>query len=151
MSMLKVAGTNANNAPKSLRTDDEGKLVVRHEWVTEETALVSGLEIRDTVDHWSDRLDLGKYATVSLRVYNSHNKPVSIIFGRDYSSESTTYLKNYGGATLGFTIPASSGSRMVTPEEFPFLQYLHNIKLRCACPDEAPSSGSLYIAIVGKY
>lgn len=150
MSMLKVAGSNANNAPKSLRTDDDGKLIVRHEWVVEEIPLVNGLQIRDTVEHWSDRLDLSKYATVSLRVYNSHNQPVSIIFGRDYSSESTAYLKNFGGATLGFTIPASSGSRMVTPEEFPFLQYLHSIKLRSAC-STAPSAGGLYITVVGKY
>ena len=150
MSMLKVAGSNANNAPKSLRTDDDGKLIVRHEWVVEEIPLVNALQIRDTVDHWSDRLDLSKYATVSLRIYNSHDKPVSIIFGRDYSTESTGYLKNYGGATLGFTIPASSGSRMVTPEEFPFLQYLHGIKLRSAC-STAPTNGGLYITVVGKY
>ena len=150
MSMLKVAGSNANNAPKSLRTDDDGKLIVRHEWIVEEIALVDALQIRDTVEHWCDRLDLSKYATFSLRVYNSHDKPVSIIFGRDYSSESTVYLKNFGGATLGFTIPASSGSRMVTPEEFPFLQYLHSIKLRSAC-STAPTNGGLYITVVGKY
>lgn len=150
MSMLKVAGSNANNAPKSLRTDDDGKLIVRHEWVVEEIPLINTLQIRDTVEHWSDRLDLSKYATVSLRVYNSLDQPVSIIFGRDYSSESTAYLKNFGGATLGFTIPASSGSRMVTPEEFPFLQYLHGIKLRSAC-STPPTAGGLYITVVGKY
>lgn len=149
MSMLKVAGTNADGIPKSFRTDNDGKIVVKHEWITEEIQIVSGLELRDTTNVWSDRLDVGEYATISLRVNNTHNKPVSVIFGRDYSSTSTVYLKNYGGSNIGFTIPADSGSRMITPEEFPFLQYIHNIKLNCKC-SEAPTEGSLYITVVGK-
>ena len=149
MSMLKVAGTNADGVPKSFRTDSDGRAEVTHKWVTDEIQFVSGVQIRETGGAWSDRLNVREYATISLRVYNSHDQPVSIIFGRDYSTESTTYLKNYGGSNIGFTVPADSGSRMITPEEFPFLQYLENVKVRYEC-STAPTAGALYITIVGK-
>lgn len=149
MSMLKVAGTNADGIPKSFRTDPDGRAEVTHKWITDEIQFVSNVQIRGTEGAWSDRVDVGEYATISLRVYNSHDQPVTIIFGRDYAAESTTYLKNYGGSNIGFTIPADSGSRMITPEEFPFLQYLKNVKVRYEC-STAPTSGALYMTIVGK-
>lgn len=149
MSMLKVAGTNADGIPKSFRTDPDGRAEVTHKWITDEIQFVSNVQIRGTEGAWSDRVDVGEYATISLRVYNSHDQPVTIIFGRDYAAESTTYLKNYGGSNIGFTIPADSSSRMITPEEFPFLQYLENVKVRYEC-STAPTSGALYMTIVGK-
>ena len=149
MSMLKVAGTDVNGLPKSFRTDADGRQEVTHKWVTDEIFIVSDVQIRETGGAWSDRVNVGEYATISLRVYNSHDQPVSVIFGRDYFTESTTYHKNSGGSNIGFTIPANSGLRMITPEEFPFLQYLENVKVRYEC-STAPTSGALYMTIVGK-
>lgn len=149
MSMLKVAGTDENGLSKSFRTDADGRPEVTHKWVADEIAIVSGVQIRETGGVWSNRVNVGEYATISLRVFNSQDQPVSIIFGRDDLTDNTTYLKNYGGSNIGFTIPANSGLRMITPEEFPFLQYIKNVKVRYEC-STAPTTGSLSIIIVGK-
>lgn len=149
MSMLRVAGTDGTGLPKSFRTDTDGRAEVTHKWVADEIAVVSGVQIRETGGVWSNRVYVGEYATISLRVFNSQDQPVSIIFGRDDLTNNTTYLKNYGGTNIGFTIPANSGARMITPEEFPFLQYLKNVKVRYEC-SSAPTTGALYITIIGK-
>ena len=149
MSMLKVAGSNANGQAKAFLTDDAGRTVTVRKWTAEETVLVDGIQIRTTDATWSERLDVSGYASVSLRVSNSHDQAVSVIFGLDTGADNTTYLKNYGGANLSFTIPASSGVRLITPEEFPFLQYLKHIKVRCSC-ETAPTSGGLTITVVGR-
>ena len=149
MSMLRVAGTDENGLPKSFRTDADGRPEVTHKWVADEIQVVSSVQIRGTESAWSGRVNVGEYATISLRVGNSHDQPASIIFSRDDGSNNTTYLKNYGGTNIGFTIPANSGLRMITPEEFPFLQYIKNVKVRYEC-STAPTTGSLSIIIVGK-
>lgn len=149
MSMLKVAGTDENGLPKSFRTDADGRQEVTHKWVTDEISVLSDVQIRGTEAGWSNRVNVGEYATISLRVVNSHDQPVSIIFGKDYDTNNTSYLKNYGGSNISFTIPANSGFRMITPEEFPFLQYLENVRVRYAC-SKAPTTGTLYMTIVGK-
>ena len=148
--MLKVAGVDENGQPKGIRTDLNGRTEIAHKWEADEVSVFSETQIRDTSAVWSDRVNVSKYATISLRVQNTHDQPVGVIFGVDTGANSTTYLKNYGGSTLGFTIPASSDVRLITPEEFPFLQYIKNIRIRCSC-STAPTAGSLSVTIVGKY
>lgn len=150
MSMLKVAGVDENGQPKGIKTNSNGKPEIVHEWAADEISVFSGNQIRDTNAVWSSRVDVSKYATISLRVQNTHDQPVDVIFGMDTGANNTTYLKNYGGSNLGFTIPASSDARLITPEEFPFLQYIKNIRIRCSC-STAPTAGSLSVTIVGKY
>lgn len=149
MNMLKVAGNNENGQPRAFLTDDAGRAVVVRKLESKEIRIVDSVEIRSTDANWSDRVDVSEFAFVSLRIGNSLDQPVNIIFGLDTGNDNTSYMKNYGGTNLGFTIPANSGARMVTPEEFPFLQYLEHIKLRYSCGTE-PTEGKLSIAIVGR-
>jgi hypothetical protein len=147
--MLKVAGNNENGSPRAFLTDDAGRTVTVRKWTADEIAAVENLQIRTTDASWSNRVDVSGFSTISLRVSNAHDQPVSLIFGMDVGEDNTVYLKNYGGTNLGFTIPANSGVRMITPEEFPFLQYLKYVKVRCSC-GTAPTSGYLTITIIGR-
>ena len=150
MSMLRVAGVDETGQPRGFRTDEIGRPEVVHKWGTAEIAVTADTQLRDTSAVWTDRIDVSQFATISLRVYNSHDQPINVVFGKDTGDDNTTYLKNYGGSTLGFTIPADSGVRMITAEEFPFLQYLKNVKLRLAA-NAAPESGKVSISVIGKY
>lgn len=150
MSMLKVAGVDGNGQAKAFRIDGTGRTEIAHTWAAEEISVLDSVQIRDTEAAWTDRVNISGFATVSLRVRNSLDQPVAIVFGVDTGESNTTYLKNYGGSNLGFTIPSGSGIRLITPEEFPFLQYLKNIRIRYSC-STAPESGSLSIDIVGRY
>ena len=150
MSMLKVAGINENEQPMSFKVDNAGRLQVVHQWQSEEIFIFNQTQIRDTANNWSSRIDVSKFATISLRIGNTHNQPITCVFARDTGAVNTTYLKNYGGSNLGFTIPANSDMRLITPEEFPFLQYLQNIRIGAKCSN-APESGYLTIILVGRY
>ena len=150
MSMLKIAGVDSNGQATAFKLDSEGRSEVVRTWSAEAVPVFANEEIRATDAVWSSRVDVAKYATLSLRVWNGLDQPVSISFGVDTGSDSITIMKNYGGSNLGFTIPVGSGVKMITPEEFPFLQYLQKIKVRAAC-STAPTSGSLSISIVGRY
>ncbi len=149
--MLRVAGTRENGQAIGFKTDDVGRISITHKRSAECVTIFNRIELRDGNAVWSDKVDISHFALCSLRISNTHNQPVNFIFAYDaLNTDTTTYLKNYGGSNLGFTVPANSGVRLITPEEFPFLQYLQNIKIRIQCPD-APDSGYLTVIVAGRY
>lgn len=150
MGLLAVAGKNDSGNASAFSVNDLGEVKIQHEWKYDSFLIVDSEEIRSTDAVWSTGYDVSKYATLSLRIYSNLDQPVSLIFSSDANASNTTYMKNYGGSNLGFTIPDDSGTRMITPEEFPFLQYLVNMRIRMSC-STAPTSGHISIRVIGKY
>lgn len=152
MALFKIAGRNDSGNASSFSLNDSGEAKVQHQWKFERISLInSQTSIRSTDDIWTDTIDVSKFATFSLRISSSLDQPVAVNFGYDGSSTNTSYLKNYGGSNIGFTIPSDFvGVRMITPEDIPNLQYIGKIRLKLQC-STAPTSGSVSISIFGKY
>lgn len=150
MKLLSIAGKKDSGVASPFSLNNNGDVKAQRTWGIEEVTIFDALQIRETGANWASRISVGKYGTISLRISNTLDQPVVINIGSDFGDDNTTYQKNFGGANLGFVIPSGSGARMITPEEFPWLQYLQYAKLRASC-DTAPTSGSVTIKLIGKY
>lgn len=150
MSMLKIAGNDSNGVARALRTNENGNAQIEHVWKIEEIPVFSSLSIRDTSAHWSPRIDLSGYAIVSMRIKNTLDSSVRLQCAVDIGgSDSTEYLYSATNSNLNLTLETSTNMKLLTPDEYPWLQYLHYLKFRASC-DSAPNSGSLTVTVVGR-
>lgn len=150
MSMMKVAGKNPSGNAAAFAVNANGNQLVEHAWVTEEILAADSVEIRDTSVHTTSRYDVGEYGLLSLRVYSSLDQPLNIQILKDTEANNTTYMYSSTGGALIISLPASDGKiRIVTPDDLPYLPYLHHLRFRLTC-STAPTTGFVKITIVGR-
>lgn len=157
--MMKIAGKTPNNTVAGVSVNSDGQIVNNHKWEklvqwvvdakpTDATPITVGFDD-------DNRILVSEYAVASLRVMNNTGVPVRIRFQSDVVYSNQTYLQGIDGKDIEVTIP-SRNSRLVviTPADFPILNYLHVLKFTCVfseTPTNIPGNGTtLQIAAVVK-
>lgn len=152
MALLKMAGRNSQNNAVAVACEDNGNMKMNRNWKQEFKTIISGKEIRGTevVTTCNDEqcFDCSQYAFVSLRVKNSLDADIEITFYEDEWVTTTDWVKGLDGTYMKLVIP-KGGFFFITPEDFPYLKYCKNLKMRIQ-PTSAASSGALTIKAVGK-
>ena len=152
MSMMKIAGKTSGNKAVAVACEDNGNIKINREWKQVFTTIINNLEVRGTTvistANEEQCFDCSPYAFVSLRVKNSLDADIQINFYEDEWKTTSDWLKNLDGSYITLSIP-KGGFYFITPEDFPFLKYCKNLKMRIQ-PTSSATSGSLTIKAVGK-
>lgn len=149
--MMRTAGRTSDGIAKAFLVNADGGMIVDRPWVETDTQ-VFNLEITDTNWHTniSDGtvLDISAYPLNSLRMRNTTGKVVTVRLLNDLNRSNTTYLA-YNGEFVDLVLPATSDYYVFTPQECPWLNYLHYLKFQVKAA-ETPASGSVVITHCGR-
>ena len=144
---LPVCGRN-NNQAKPIEATATGELKTIHVWESTVKDICYSQQIRDTSAHnypadGVNRVDISEYAITSFRIVNGLDQPVTIRFYTDASAPTSlgTWLADKNGNAYAITIPTGTNQIIITPDDFPVLNYLRGIRVRVNC-DTAPTSGT---------
>ena len=149
---LPICGKNSSNNATPIGATNNGELKVIHVWETTQKKIVGSESIRDTSAHvyppdGTARIDVSDYAITSLRIVSSLDQPATIRFLQDNTAVTTQaggWLADKNGSAFVFVIPTGNTTIIITPEDFPPLNYLRGLRVRIKC-DTAPTTG--YISI----
>lgn len=150
--MMRTAGRTSGGVAKAILVSDNGSPIVERSWAAVDTK-VFDVEIRDTNAHNTVTegtvLDISSFPVNSLRIRNTTEKAVTIQFFNDLNNNNTTYL---GVDDTEATIQLSADNKkyqVFTPQEFPFLNYLHYLKFHVKAA-ETPETGSVVVYHCGR-
>lgn len=145
---LPICGKNSNNNATPIGATNDGNLKVAHIWESECKTICNNQAIRDTSAHVfpaSDEswVDISGYAVTSLRIISNLDQPCTMRFYSDYGNATSagSWLADKNGATFTLVIPTGNTMIILTPEDFPPLNYLRSLRIRVNC-DTAPTSGA---------
>lgn len=148
--VLKIGG-NFNGTVKGFSANNDGAIFTTRD--IKITKIFDEEELRSTDTNRSTVLaDLSGGVFVSLRVLNRHDKPVTLRFYKERFETlyaNSTYLKDANGNDITWEVPATSGERVITPDDIPVLPYLQYIGLSVKAA-EAPTTGDISVWVIVK-
>lgn len=127
--------------------DADGNLVTKKVWENPVTTIFSGT-YSDTGNHTQEAVDVSDCGLFSLRVANTTDAAVTFTFASDVTSNDIA-LKNAGGVDCAISVVANKRFMMLTPDDYPFLQWIRNLRLIVHF-ETVPSTGSLTVYLVKK-
>ena len=148
---LPICGKNSNNNATPIGATNDGKLKIAHLWESGLKTICNNQAIRDTSAHvfpsaGESWIDISEFAITSLRIKNDLNQPCTMRFYSDYgpATDAGSWLADKNGTAFAVIIPTGSTMIMLTPDDFPPLNYLRGLRIRVNC-DTAPTSGTLSV------
>ena len=151
MSLLKTA-LKANGTAVAAAGDSSGNAFIKHIWESEISTVLESAQIRDTADHYGALVNLNNWGTFSLRVANTlkdaDGNNISCHAKVQFDQYNTSYnVKDASGQNINIELPY--GYIIITPEDYPFFNYLASLHLMVAA-DVIPTSGTIEIVAVKK-
>ena len=153
MSAIKFCGKDYDGNAKAVQVDNDGVTQVARVWKNE-VVTIFDQELRNTNGIYTTLLDVSNYAFVSLRFKNTlvagtGNVKVSVVFLPDVDTSGNTWLQDENG-TIACTVGGGQYDvTMITPDDYPVLNYLTKLRLRVEAK-EVPTDGRLLIQAVCK-
>lgn len=146
---VKIVRVNA--LAKGVSVDENGVIKVKHIWETDliNIANAESVEYGAPLMLPSEKLDVSEYAFVSLRVASTVNAPIYIRFISDLSKSSTTWLTKSDGEDYVITIPVADKTRVLTPDDIPFLSCLRYLQIRVSTATQS-ASGTVSVDVMLK-
>lgn len=126
--MMRIAGRTSGGTAVPMLAGSDGSISTVRKWNIVQTVIFSE-NISDTAEHKISAVDVSTYPIVSLRVTNRTGVPVTIIPRMDLNSGNDYELIGADGSSLGIVIPHSANYCIITPNDAPWLNYLHYLKL----------------------
>ena len=127
--------------------DSNGNIITKKIWENPVSTIFKG-SYNDTVNHTQDAVDVSDCALFSLRIENQTSSEVTFTFRSDVTSNDVA-LKNADGQDYSITVPADKRFMMITPDDYPYLQWMRKLRLSIAFKT-AVSSGTLTVYLVKK-
>ena len=128
--VMKIGGKTPSNTVKGVAVNADGKLDTVKTWEMPIIELFSE-ELSDTDEHLAQNLDLSIYPLVSLRIRNRTGATVSVQPLIDlYNNTNGNSLKFINGDAIVFQVPSDNQYYMITPDDFPWLNYIKYLRLR---------------------
>lgn len=130
--MMKIGGKNPQGNATAICVDETGNVGVRRVWeikqanVSELVRDSSTLQANGTYAIYGPTFDVSGWGMVSLRIENKLSVPVKIYFYND--TNIYNILRNTDGDQISFSAAANADT-IVTPDDFPLLNYMKTIKL----------------------
>ena len=127
--------------------DSNGNIITKKIWENPVSTIFTGA-YNDTLPHIQDAIDVSDCALFSLRIANQTSSEVTFTFKSDVTYNDIS-LKNADGQDYSITVPADKRFMMITPDDYPFLQWIRNLRLSIKF-NTAVSSGTLTVYLVKK-
>lgn len=127
--MMRIAGRTSGGTAVPMLAGSDGSISTTRKWNVVQTEIFNE-NISDTENHTMTVVDVSEYPIVSLRITNRTGVPVTIIPKMDLNSGNNYDLIGSDGSSLGIVIPHSANYCIITPNDAPWLNYLHYLKLR---------------------
>lgn len=155
MSMMRVAGKGADDNAYGIRTDNNGFLIIKKQWAptVELNAATASFDEGDTDPvALLGIAEIGKYGLSSLRIANSTGVSVTISLYADRSDNDVSWLYDLEGNLISIIIPAESHLYVVTPDDWPILNYVDWLNLRITPNSAVVSSDNprVRVSVVGR-
>ena len=145
--MMRIAGRTSGGVAVPMLAETDGSVDVKRKWKKEWVMLIADTEVRDTNAINATVLDLRDIPMCSLRVVNRLGVPVTLSFYTDVNTSNGYALNDTNGVAKTITVQHSMGYQIITPEDFPLLNYVQYLRIK-AVASSAPSSGIFNIAAV---
>jgi len=150
--VLKIGGKDPSSNVKAVSVDANGRVKSTRYWDSSIHTLIDSAQIRENnpvVSTATDSFDASEYGFVSLRIRNSHDAALSVMFYEDAGISGDTWMTRLDGSYISFTVPANTQRVIVTPEDVPEINYLKYLKLRVSAKT-TPTEGSVTIQAITK-
>ena len=143
---MKVAG-NANGTTTGVAVSADGKVLTIKRWENEVTKIYDDTPT-NAATYACTEIAGGDAGAFSLRVSNYTNQDITLGFYSDVVVN-TYGLRDSEGSITQFTVPAGKTNVMITPDDWPQLQWLAKLRVYfiLANPSE---SGKVIIYAVAK-
>ena len=147
MNVIPFGAKSPTNTVVGVSADSNGNIITKKNWENPVSVIFTGV-YNDTVSHTQDGVDVSDCALFSLRIANQTSSEVTLTFRSDVTSNDVT-LKDVNGQDYFITVPADKRFMMITPDDYPFLQWIRNLRLSIKF-NTAASSGTLTVYLVKK-
>jgi len=127
MNVTPIGGKSPASKLIGIAVDTAGNVITKKIWSNDSQVIYSGT-YDDTTEHIQDAVDVSDCGAFSLRFANTTDATVTITFGSDVTSNNIA-LKNTDGVDYSITIAANKRFMMATPDDYPFLQWIRNLRL----------------------
>lgn len=169
MDVMKIGGKTDNDLVKGVRVAAdgtvmaavEGNVVQEHEWTTVRKLILDNTVNRPTdtsintvgvaeTSSANDRnlIPMKDYALNSLRILNKTGANVQITFLSDDRYTSSQVMRNINNEVISFIVPASTDYFIVTPEDFPLLNYIQYLKFQWQCLSTPNGTDGLLLTLI---
>lgn len=147
MNVTPFAGKSPSDTVVGVSVDADGKMITKKVWENPVTTIFSGT-YDDTENHTQEAVDVSDCGLFSLRVANTTDAAVTFTFASDVTSNAVA-LKNAGGVDFAISVVANKRFMMLTPDDYPFLQWIRNLRIIVRF-ETVPSTGTLTVYLVKK-
>lgn len=143
--LLKIAGKSQSGLAKPLSVTDDGNLYSVRKWNSMVEILYPETEITTDTYKVVRSENVKDYGLISLRINNQLGVNIKLLFLKEYDFDQSNRLIMRDAASGNYKeLEIGQGYTIITPEEFPFLNYLDTLCFEFKAVT-APSSGSIKI------
>lgn len=147
MNVTPFAGKSPSSTVVGVSVDADGNMITKKVWENPVTTIYEGT-YSDTSNHTQDAVDVSDCGLFSLRVANTTNSAVTFTFASDVTSNAVA-MKNAGGVDYSISVVANKRFIMLTPDDYPFMQWVRNLRLIIKF-ETVPTTGTLTVYLVKK-
>ena len=147
MNVTPFGAKSPTNTVVGVSADSNGNIITKKIWENPVSTIFTGV-YNDTESHTQDSVDVSDCALFSLRIANQTSSEVTFTFRSDVTANDVP-LKNADGQDYSITVPADKRFMMITPDDYPFLQWIRSLRLGIKF-NTAVSSGTLTVYLVKK-
>lgn len=157
MSFLKVGGRyideNSDEYAKPLAVSEDGSAYISRRNEVEVITVFDAVSKRDTdtmLFYGENTIDISDWTSCCMLLSNKLDVDASLKLFSQTFKNSSQYLKNVNGETIVIPLPhITTGEIIITPDDFPILNYLRYFKGGIYF-STAPSSGTFSLSLIRK-
>lgn len=147
--LIKFAAKNPSDVAVPIAANADGAIFVSRVWETKVVNIHNITSFSGTSYVPTEYVDSSEWGVVSLRILNSTDKTITISPRTDTYTDGGHKFKLLSDTANQFKFDVPAGYWVVTPDDFPFLNYMTLLNLY-VLTNEAPTTGKIQVDVVLK-
>lgn len=128
MNVTPIGGKSPASTLIGIAVDAAGNVITKKIWSNTSQVIFTGI-FEDTTTHYIDgETDVSDCGAFSLRIANTTDAAATITFASDVTANNVA-LKGTDGVDYSIPVAANKRFMMATPDDYPFLQWIRNVRL----------------------